>query len=168
MILVDSSVWINHFRKENEELVRLLKFNSIKPSNEVVCHPLVIGEVTVGSIGRRKQTMNFLYSLSSIEAADHHQVIRFVNDEKLYTTGLNFVDCHLLLSTLLNEDLVLWTHDKQLAQQPAETRIIFLKSESSTEVLHEKKFFRGDTLRSPRYALQIYAKMKVLNRCKSC
>lgn len=132
MILVDTSVWINHIREENLELSRLLNFRHENPVREVVCHPFVIGEIILGSISRRKQMTKFLYSLTSIAVADHHSVIEFINEEKLYTTGLSFVDCHLLLASVLNEGLFLWTHDKQLAKQAAHRNLNFFPNYPDT------------------------------------
>ncbi len=125
MILVDTSVWINHFREENNELVRLLNSNRRNIENEIVCHPLVIGETILGSISNRQKMKSFLFSLKHIQAADHYQVIEFIDKEKLFTTGLNFVDCHLLLAAVLNDDLFLWTNDKQLAKQAADRNVSY-------------------------------------------
>ena len=109
-----------------------MKFRHENPNNDIVCHPFVIGEITVGPISDRKQTMRFLYSLNSVEVADHLQVIRFVNEEKLYTKGLSFMDCHLLMSAIHTDELVLWTHDKQLARQATERKVNYFGATSSS------------------------------------
>jgi predicted nucleic acid-binding protein len=105
--LVDTSVWINHLREGNEELRRLLN------SNEVLCHPFIIGELACGTMKNRSQVLELLKALPQAVVAEHEEVVKFVNDKRLYGHGLGWIDVHLLASASLS-NVAIWTTDRAL------------------------------------------------------
>ncbi len=107
MVLVDTSVWINHLRKSEPTLQNLLL------SGDVYCHPFVIGELACGSIKNRIEIISLLQSLPSIKTIDDSEFLYFIEQHKIYSKGIGYVDIHLLASTKL-ESIKLWTEDKRL------------------------------------------------------
>lgn len=109
MILADTSIWVDHLRKGNPRLSRLLN------DGVVVCHPFVVGELACGNIQNRAVILSLLAALPSVKAAGHDEAVQLVSDRKLHGKGLGWVDVHLLASTLLT-GCRLWTKDKALAK----------------------------------------------------
>ena len=107
MILVDTSVWIDHFRHGNDRLAELLNIN------EVYCHPFVIGELACGNLKKRDVVLSLLSELPRAKLADHNEIIRFIDIQHLYGRGLGWIDAHLLGSALLT-GCDFWTLDKPL------------------------------------------------------
>ena len=107
MILVDTSIWIDHLNNSNDELIKLLN------SNRVCIHPLIIGELSCGHISNRKEILSLLQALPRIEPALEGEVFTFIENKKLYGLGLGIVDINLLASALIH-DVKIWTHDKSL------------------------------------------------------
>lgn len=109
MILVDTSVWIDHFRRGNDRLAEILH------ANEVYCHPFVIGELACGNLRKRNLILSLLSALPKAQAADHDEILRFVEIHRLYGQGLGWIDVHLLGSALLT-GCRFWTLDRPLAE----------------------------------------------------
>ena len=109
MVLVDTSIWISHFREGNAELVDLLN------NGEVACHPFVIGELACGNLKNRTTILSLLASLPMTIAAAHEEVLVFIESNRLMGMGLGYVDVHLIASALLTQ-VSLWTLDKRLEQ----------------------------------------------------
>jgi predicted nucleic acid-binding protein len=107
MVLVDTSVWIDFLRQGNERLKILLE------DGEVATHPLVIGELHVGNISRRKQFLRLLEDLPRIEECSHSEVLYFIEERKLHGKGIGYFDAHILCSAIIYET-PLWTLDKRL------------------------------------------------------
>jgi len=107
MILVDTSIWINHFNKSNSGLIELLN------STEVCIHPFIIGELACGNISNRAEILSLLKSLPLVETVLDEEIFIFIENKKLYGIGLGFIDVHLLASALINS-VKLWTNDKPL------------------------------------------------------
>jgi predicted nucleic acid-binding protein len=107
MILVDTSVWVSHFRYGNSHLKEILN------NGEVMCHPFVIGELACGNIKNRDEILLLLHSLPLAGTADQSEVLRFIDSHQLMGRGLGLIDFHLLISALLN-DALFWTLDKNL------------------------------------------------------
>ena len=107
MILVDTSVWVDHLRKGSRELSALLN------EGLVVCHPYVIGELACGNLRNRVEILSLLAALPSATAAGHDEALRLVSERKLHGKGLGWIDVHLLASALLT-GCALWTKDKAL------------------------------------------------------
>ncbi len=108
MILVDTSVWIDHLRRGNDELVGLLQ------ENRVGTHPLVLGELSVGNISKRTNFLKLLRSLPVASEASHEEVAAFVERHRLWGRGLGYTDVHLLCSSLI-DSIPLLTMDKNLS-----------------------------------------------------
>ena len=107
MILVDTSIWIDHFQKSSPKLVHLLE------EQQVVVHPFVIGELACGNLKRRKEIISLLHALPSTVRADDDEVLFFIERHNLMGRGIGLIDIHLLASCLLS-DCRLWTKDKRL------------------------------------------------------
>lgn len=107
MILVDTSVWVNHLRQGSRRLEGLLD------EGRVACHPYVIGELACGTLHNRAEILSLLQALPSAATATQEEFLAFVGSHRLMGRGIGFVDVHLLASALLS-DLRLWTSDKRL------------------------------------------------------
>jgi predicted nucleic acid-binding protein len=112
MVLVDTSVWIDHLRKGNNQLEALLD------EGEVLCHPFIIGELACGRIVNRRQILAFLRSLPRGVAADHDEVMRLIDANRLMGTGIGYLDAHLLASARLSS-VPIWTFDLSLKKVSA-------------------------------------------------
>ena len=108
MILVDSSVWIDHFRRANARLSSLVR------DHQVLAHRFVIGELACGTLpGRRAEVLAHLSRLPDAPIAAHHEVLALVERRGLAGSGIGWVDAHLLASALL-ASAPLWTLDRTL------------------------------------------------------
>ena len=108
MILVDTSIWIDHVRRTDEALVRLLE------DGVVVQHPFVIGEIALGVLKNRAQIIAELRALPTVAVASHDEVMLFVERRRLHGVGIGLVDVHLLVSAHLTPDCRLWARDRRL------------------------------------------------------
>lgn len=108
-ILVDTSVWADHFRYPEERLVALLG------DGGVIVHPFVIGELALGNLRQRVSTIEALAALPMATRATDEEVMAFVEAHSLPGCGIGLVDAHLLASARLTAGALLWTKDKRLA-----------------------------------------------------
>ncbi len=108
MILVDTSVWVDHLRRRNATLATRLE------AGEVVCHPFVVGELSLGSLKKRDQVLGLLSELPMAPVVPHDDVLSLVERRRLAGQGIGWVDVHLIASALLGR-LDLWTLDRRLA-----------------------------------------------------
>jgi predicted nucleic acid-binding protein len=108
MILVDSSVWINHFRHTEPRLQELLLHDLVS------LHPFVLGELACGNLHKRAETTAYLEMLPVVTVASEPQVRHLLESRRLWRTGLGWIDMHLLASALI-DDLSLWTADRAVA-----------------------------------------------------
>ncbi|MGZ0018990.1 type II toxin-antitoxin system VapC family toxin [Nitrosomonas sp. wSCUT-2] len=108
MILVDTSVWINHLRNNDPQLVRLLTGNS------VLSHPFVRGELALGNLRQREVILSALDNLPQAPVAFTDEVNVFIEKHALYGLGIGLIDAHLLASARLSGNTRLWTLDKRL------------------------------------------------------
>ncbi|MCA3003474.1 MAG: VapC toxin family PIN domain ribonuclease [Rhodocyclaceae bacterium] len=110
VVLVDTSVWVNHFRQGDKALTNLIE------TDLALIHPLVIGEIACGTPPEpRQQTLADLALLKRANEATLPEVMSFIEREKLFDLGCGIVDMVLLASTLLTPNARLWTGDKRLA-----------------------------------------------------
>jgi hypothetical protein len=109
VILVDTSVWVDHLRVGDAYLAALLN------SGRVLGHPFVIGELALGNLKRRAGILADLADLPRAEVATDAEVLRFIDDKALFALGIGYVDAHLLASVRLTAGAALWTRDKRLA-----------------------------------------------------
>ena len=117
MILVDTSVWIEHLRLGSDRL-RSLLYNE-----QVLCHPLVVGELACGTLHNRQEILDTLRALPEAQVAEQEEVLRFLEARRLYGRGLGWVDANLLASTLLT-GCTLWTLDKPLRRAAAALHVL--------------------------------------------
>jgi predicted nucleic acid-binding protein len=108
MILADTSIWIDHFRRNDVRLTRFLD------DDGVVIHPFVIGELALGYVPRIAAMLEDLRSLPMAVVADADEVLRFIAKRKLSGSGIGYVDAHLLAAVALAPETLLWTRDKRL------------------------------------------------------
>ena len=115
MILVDTSIWVDHLRSGEEGLVRLLD------QGLVLIHPFVIGEIALGSLRQRALILDLLQSLPRAGVASDDEVLGFIERNALWGFGIGYIDAHLLAAVRLTPGSNLWTRDKRLAS--AATRL---------------------------------------------
>ena len=108
MILVDTSVWVQHLRVGKSRLASLLE------DNRVLTHPFVIGELALGNLDDRASILELLGNLPGAAAATQEEVLRLIGKRQLAGSGIGWVDAHLLASALL-EEVPLWTLDRRLS-----------------------------------------------------
>jgi len=113
MILADTTIWIEHFRQNQILLADMLLKGS------VLMHPFVCGELACGSFKDRTSSLFDLNALPFAELASHEEVMRLVEDRKLWSRGFGWIDAHLLASALLSH-CRLWTMDKSLLHAATE------------------------------------------------
>jgi len=107
MVLVDTSVWIDHLRNGVTLLEDLLS------SGDVTIHPFVIGELACGNLSNREEILSLLSALPTVKLATHSEVLHLVEKHGLSGRGLGWIDVHLLASALLS-GVALWTVDRRL------------------------------------------------------
>jgi len=108
VILVDTSVWINHLRLASAILSELLD------DGEVLVHPFVLGELALGNLRRRDAFLSDLRDLPRAAVATDEEVISLIDRQTLFGRGIGYVDAHLLAAARLTAGTKLWTHDRRL------------------------------------------------------
>lgn len=108
MILVDTSVWIDHLHQAEPMLASLLQ------DSDVCVHPMIIGELALGTLRNRAVVLGLLAGLTGAPVATHDEVLALVEARSLHGRGLSLVDAHLLASLLLSRTVALWTRDLRL------------------------------------------------------
>lgn len=116
-VLVDTSVWVAHFRQHSSPLATLLA------SDQALTHPMVLGELACGTPPQRQRTLSDLALLQTTQQASVREVMDFIEREQLYGLGCGLVDMSLLASTLLTPGAKLWTLDKHLADLAARFQV---------------------------------------------
>ena len=119
MILVDTSVWIDHFRSRESTLERLLDRGS------VMGHPWVTGELALGNLRDRGEVIRLLEQLPQALTATASEILAFVERVGLHGAGIGYVDAQLLASTRLTSGTALWTKDRRLAEAAARLGCLF-------------------------------------------
>jgi predicted nucleic acid-binding protein len=109
VILVDTSIWIDHLRIGQLTLVQLLD------EGLVLGHPWVVGELALGRLAKRQEVIRLLESLPQAMVATHEEVMTLINRHQLFGLGIGYVDAQLLAATRLTADAALWTADRRLA-----------------------------------------------------
>lgn len=108
MILVDSSIWIDHLRNGDPVMTAMLERGG------VLAHPFVIGELALGTLRQRDVILSALHDLPKATVADDAEVMGFIARHGLGGRGIGYVDAHLLASARLTAGAALWTRDKRL------------------------------------------------------
>ena len=109
MILVDTSIWVDHLRRPDAALSALLN------SGRVLMHPFVVGELLLGGLRSNGEVMAALQELPQAVAAADGEMPRFIDRHALAGTGIGYVDAHLLAAAALTQGASLWTRDQRLA-----------------------------------------------------
>jgi predicted nucleic acid-binding protein len=107
MVLVDTSVWVAHLRDDLPKLRGLLQ------KGEVICHPMIVGELACGNLKNRGEILELLAELPLADVAGHDEVLGFIERHRLMGKGLGYIDMHLLASALISGCLF-WTKDQKL------------------------------------------------------
>ena len=108
MILVDSSVWIDHLRAGDTRLAALLE------GGRVLTHPFIVGELALGSLRQRGIVLGALSGLPSAAVANDLEVLKFIETHALSGSGIGYIDAHLLAAVRLTGESRLWTKDRKL------------------------------------------------------
>lgn len=119
-ILIDTSVWVDHFRSRNDHLVQLLC------RDQVLIHPMILAEIACGTPpAPRLRTLGDLALLPHSHQATMTEVMVFIENEKLYGSGCGLVDITLLASAMITPGAKLWTLDKRLANLAARLNVSY-------------------------------------------
>jgi predicted nucleic acid-binding protein len=105
MVLVDTSIWIDHFRNHNDQLAELLN------EGEVFCHPFIIGELACGNLKNRQEIISALQALPQSILIEHDEIMIFIEKNQLTGKGLGYIDMAILASSLVT-GILLWTFDR--------------------------------------------------------
>ena len=108
MILVDTSVWIDHLRRPEPVLLKQLN------DNNVLTHPIVVGELACGNLPDRTTFLRSMDSMPEIREGTHQEVRDLIESAKLMGRGVGLMDAHLLYSVLNQDGALLWTRDERL------------------------------------------------------
>lgn len=119
-VLLDTSIWIRHFKTSNLRVVQLLE------SESVVSHEFVVAEMACGSLKSREETLGYLKELITLPKVSTQEVLLLIETKKLYSRGIGLIDAQLLASTLIVPDTQLWTADKRLENIAHELGIAYL------------------------------------------
>ena len=114
MILVDTSVWIDHLRQSDSALVTELE------ASAVLTHPFIVGEIACGNLSNREQVLTLLQALPQAPVASDAEVLEFIERRRLMGRGIGYIDVHLLAAVALDGTATLWTRDRRLAAVAAE------------------------------------------------
>ncbi|MGB7292175.1 MAG: PIN domain-containing protein [Thermodesulfobacteriota bacterium] len=109
MILVDTSIWIDHFQKGNAHLKELLI------DGHVACHPFIIGELACGNLKKRGEIILLLHALPTVTTISNDEALYFIEEKRLMGLGIGIVDVHLLASAIIS-NTPLWTADRRLRE----------------------------------------------------
>ena len=121
LTLIDTSVWIDHFRANSPALRQLLE------EDQVACHPLVIGELACGNLKHRSKVLESLTVLPTTPTIEYEELLTFIETHKLFRQGLGWIDVHLLASTIFQQ-LTLWTLDQPVRHAARKLRCSFESS----------------------------------------
>ncbi len=108
MVLIDTSVWIDHLRSSEPEM------SVLHADRQIVMHPMVIGELACGNLPERSNALSYLASLPRIVVATDDEVLFFIERHQLMGTGIGYIDAHLLTASFLHGTTQLWTRDRRM------------------------------------------------------
>lgn len=122
MILLDTSVWIDHLRRGDAQVVSALQ------SGLVLTHPFVMGELACGQLKSRAEILGLLAALPQAKVAQEQEVLLFIERHGLMGRGIGYIDAHLLAATVLTEGTRLWTRDKRLDTLAHELELDYVRA----------------------------------------
>ena len=123
MILVDTSVWIDHLRSGEPSLGAALE------AGRVMMHPFVLGELACGNLANRSEVLELLGNLPAAPTATDPEVVNVIERRSLMGRGVGYIDVHLLASIALSGDGRLWTRDRRLAAAATDLELAFSEEE---------------------------------------
>lgn len=132
-VLVDTTVWVDHFLQSEPQLVRLLNEGC------VLGHPFVLGEMALANLQGRERILHWMADLQPAILASPTEVLELIELRQLHSQGLGYVDTHLLASALLSSGTTLWTRDMQLFR---------MVKELGLQPPIQDRFFMHDSVRS--------------------
>lgn len=121
MILVDTSIWIDHLRIADRDLTELLEHR------QILGHPWIVGEVALGQLAQRTEVVGLLKHLPQAVVATEAEVLSLIESAELHGSGIGFVDAQLVASTRITPEAVLWTRDKRLARVAQRLGVSYLR-----------------------------------------
>lgn len=119
MILVDTGVWIDHLGRGDPVLSGMLE------RGDVLGHPWIVGELALGNLQRRKDTLHLIGQLPQASVATTAEILEFIERHELAGVGVGYVDAQLLAATLLSGDARIWTRDRRLREAAARVDVAF-------------------------------------------
>ena len=119
MILVDTSIWVDHLRSGDTRLIDLLD------RSQVLAHPFIIGELACGNLRNREEILRLLNDLPQSPVASPAEALHFIEHNKLMGQGVGYIDIHLLAATALAENALIWTGDKWLQRVANKMKLAF-------------------------------------------
>ena len=122
MILLDTSVWVDHLRRGDSLVVQVLE------SGQAAAHAFVIGELACGNLKSRVHVIDLLQALPQLAMAMDDEVLYFIERHKLMGRGIGYVDAHLLAAASISGSL-LWTRDKRLREIATELGVAYLEAD---------------------------------------
>ena len=122
MILVDTSVWIDHLRHPESTLLEQLR------ANNVLTHPLVVGELACGNLPDRTTLLQNMDAMPEIREGTHQEVRDLIESARLMGRGIGLMDAHLLYSVLHQEGALLWTRDQRLNRIAQELSVAYAET----------------------------------------
>ncbi len=122
MILVDTSVWVDHLRSGDPALAQLLE------QTRVIMHPMVLGELACGSLQNHRRLLQLWQQLESLQPVSHNEALYFIEQNALMGKGIGYVDVHLLASAAIAAGVKLWTRDKRLVRIAGDLRYAWEES----------------------------------------
>ena len=121
MVLVDTSVWVSHFKSGNVHLKGLLE------DGKVILHPFIVGELACGNLKNRQEILSLLKALPAAASASNEEVLQLIENHRLMGLGLGYVDVHLLAAALLTA-VPLWTNDRNLREAAIRLQVAYRKA----------------------------------------
>jgi hypothetical protein len=118
MILADTSVWVDHLRNRNPEMERLLG------GGQIVMHPFIVAEISLGSLHNRQKTLDDLEALLEVTVATLSEVRHMIESHSLFSKGIGLTGAHLIASCLMTPGTQLWTRDSALKKVAAALGIL--------------------------------------------
>ena len=123
MILIDTSVWVDHLRRGEPRLTALLEIG------QAYIHAFVVGELACGNLKARKKILDLLRALPALPAGTEDEVMFFIERHGLMGRGIGYVDAHLLTSTAIHGSARLWTRDKRLSTIAVELGLAYAEGQ---------------------------------------
>src|ERR1017187_8774350 len=108
MILADTSIWVDYFRRRNPEMEKRLS------RGQIVMHPFVVAEIALGSLHNRRKRLEEMEALLGVKVAQLNEVRHMIEAHTLYSKGIGLTDAHLIASCLMTPGTQLWTRDADM------------------------------------------------------